>query len=96
MKVNRADLLKLFPDQDDMSVTRVIAKAEQKRGRTKGTGYQRADAPLIEKMHTAIEKDSSLNATSAAKLFAHEAKGASFDAKVDRLARAYRAGRNGV
>lgn len=64
-------------------------------GRTKGTGYQLADAPLIEEMRKAIGDDPSLNATSAAKLFADQAKGASFDAKVDRLARAYRAGKNG-
>jgi hypothetical protein len=66
-----------------------------RKGRTKGTGFQRADAPLLEKMAEAIAADSSLNATSAAKLVADEAKGASYEAKVDRLARAFRAGRNG-
>jgi hypothetical protein len=63
-------------------------------GRAKGTGYQAADAPLIEKMRNAIATDPALNATSAARQFASEAKGASFEAKVDRLSRAYRAGRN--
>lgn len=69
--------------------------APKRRGRTKGTGYQMADALLLEEMRKAIEADPSLNATSAAKLFADKAKGASFEAKADRLARAFRAGRKG-
>lgn len=71
------------------------SNAKPRRGRAKGTGFQKADAPLLAKMAKAIKADDSLNATSAAKLFADEAKGASFDAKVDRLSRAYRAGRKG-
>lgn len=66
-----------------------------RRGRTRGTGYQQADAPLLAKMKEAIVSNPALNATSAARLFANEAEGASFEAKVDRLARAFRAGRNG-
>lgn len=66
-----------------------------RKGRAKGTGYQRADAPLLEKMREAIASNPALNANSAAKLVADEAEGASFEAKVDRLARAFRAGRKG-
>ncbi len=68
---------------------------KSRKGRAKGTGYQRADALLLERMRKAIESNPALNATSAAKLVASEAEGASFEAKVDRLARAFRAGRNG-
>lgn len=71
------------------------SKRESRKGRAKGTGYQKADAPLLEKMREAIASNPALNATSAAKLFAEEAEGASLEAKVDRLARAFRAGRNG-
>jgi hypothetical protein len=63
-------------------------------GRTKGTGYQKADAPILEKMREAIDNDPSLNATSAARLFTDEAKGVSVEAKIDRLSRAYRTGNN--
>lgn len=66
-----------------------------RKGRTKGTGFQRADKPLLERMAKEIEVNPALNATSAAKLVADKAEGASFEAKVDRLARAFRAGRNG-
>jgi hypothetical protein len=66
-----------------------------RKGRTKGTGYLRAAAPLLEKMTRAIADNPALNATSAARLVADKAAGASFEAKVDRLARAYRAGKNG-
>lgn len=69
--------------------------ARARKGRAKGTGYQRADAPLLVKMREAIETNPALNPTSAAKMVADEAEGASFEAKVDRLSRAYRAGRNG-
>lgn len=70
------------------------SERKSRKGRAKGTGYQKADAPLLKKMKNAIAKDPALNATSAAKLVADKAKGASFEAKVDRLARAFRAGRN--
>ena len=68
---------------------------KSRKGRATGTGYQRADAPLLEKMREEMAKNPALNATSAAKLVANEAEGASFEAKVDRLSRAFRAGRNG-
>lgn len=68
---------------------------KSRKGRAKGTGYQRADGPLLEKMREAMATNPALNATSAAKLVANEAEGASFEAKVDRLSRAFRAGRNG-
>jgi hypothetical protein len=61
-----------------------------RRGRAKGTGFQKADAGILEKMKQAIDADPALNATSAARKFANEAPGASYDAKVDRLSRAYR------
>jgi hypothetical protein len=81
----------------DFSSSSTSKKSEPKsrKGRAKGTGYQRADAPLLEKMSEAIANNPALNATSAAKLVANEAEGASFEAKVDRLSRAFRAGRNG-
>ena len=74
-----------------------MAKTSERKSRTgrrSGTGYQRADAPILALMRNAIDADASLNATSAARKFADQAVGASFDAKVDRLARAYRAGGN--
>lgn len=71
------------------------SERKSRRGRANGTGYQRADAPLLKKMAEAIASNPALNATSAAKLFADEAPGASLEAKVDRLARRFRAGRNG-
>lgn len=72
-----------------------LTPTSSRKGRTKGTGYQQADAPLLKKMSEAIARDPALNATSAAKIFAKEAAGASYDAIVDRLSRAFRAGRNG-
>jgi hypothetical protein len=72
----------------------VAPTSPKRRGRTKGTGFQLADALLLDEMRKAIEADPSLNATSASKLFADKAKGASFEAKADRLARAFRAERN--
>ncbi|MEN7537199.1 hypothetical protein [Aurantiacibacter flavus] len=80
----------------ELSVSSKLNEAAPKlrKGRAKGTGYQQADAPLLEKMREAIAKNPALNATSAAKLVANEAVGASFEAKVDRLSRAFRAGRN--
>lgn len=78
-----------------LSSERIPPERKSGKGRAKGTGYQRADALLLDKMREAIANNPALNATSAAKLVASEAEGASFEAKVDRLARAFRAGRNG-
>jgi hypothetical protein len=75
-------------ESDVIQVEPIASKS--RRGRTKGTGYQRADAVILEKMRTAMDQNPALNATSAARLFADEAPGARFEAKVDRLARAYR------
>lgn len=80
---------------EGLSGTFTSGKTSSRRGRTKGTGFQYADALLLNEMQKSIEADPSLNATAAAKLVAQRAKGASFEAKVDRLARAFRAGRNG-
>lgn len=91
-----AEVIAAFQPNDGNSFSVSVASSSpQRRGRSKGTGFQQADAPLLDKMREAVEADPSLNATSAAKMFADQAKGASFEAKVDRLARAYRAGRNG-
>lgn len=102
--VSRADLMIEFPSIESALAAsnqtpagpkgEVECATPKARGRTKGTGYQRADAPILREMATAIASNSALNATSAARLFAPEAEGASIEAKVDRLARAYRAGRN--
>lgn len=92
--VNRADLWREFPAEGTAMESKP-AERKQSRGRAKGTGFQRADAPLLKRMAEAIADNPALNATSAAKLVAGEAEGASFEAKVDRLARAYRAGKNG-
>lgn len=97
MIVERAKVLALWPPSSPApkATPDAIAKGPPKRrGRTKGTGFQLADAPLLDEMEKAIEADPSLNPTSAAKRFADRAPGASFEAKVDRLARAYRAGKN--
>lgn len=92
--INRTDLWAAFPAAGAPAQPKP-AQPEVRKGRTKGTGFQRADAPLLAKMGEAIASNPALNATSAAKLFADEAEGASFEAKVDRLSRAYRTGRNG-
>lgn len=94
IEVDRSGLIGAFLAKEGAAAS-VPCQPKKKKGRTKGTGYQRADAPLLKKMREAISYNSALNATSAAKLFADEAEGASFDAKVDRLARAFRAGNNG-
>ncbi|WP_394270814.1 hypothetical protein [Qipengyuania sp.] len=96
-----AEVIAAFPSDGGAIEAAPEAKREvQKKspGRTKGTGYQRADEPLLAKMKEAIISDPSLNATSAAKLFADEAKGASWEAKWDRLAREFRrrAGKKGI
>ncbi|GLV24278.1 hypothetical protein [Sphingobium sp. Cam5-1] len=94
--IRRNDLVATFqPDDEESKAVSIAPVSPTRRGRTKGTGFQQADAPLLDEMRNAIEADPALNATSAAKLFADQAKGASFEAKVDRLSRAYRAGRNG-
>lgn len=94
--IRRKDLVAAYrPDADTTPASSATPASPVRRGRTKGTGFQRADAPLLQKMRDAIAADPSLNATTAAKIFADQAKGASFEAKVDRLARAYRTGRNG-
>jgi hypothetical protein len=96
--VERAKVVGLWSpasDAGESTLDAIAVAPPTRRGRTKGTGFQHADALLLVEMRKAIEGDPSLNATSAAKLLADQAKGASFEAKVDRLARAYRAGRNG-
>lgn len=97
MIVERAKVVGLWPRSSITSKSTpdaIVKGPPKRRGRTKGTGYQRADAQLLDEMSKAIEADPSLNATSAARLFADRAQGASVEAKVDRLARAYRAGKN--
>jgi hypothetical protein len=60
-------------------------------GRPPGTGYRAADAPLIEAMRCAIEADSSLTPTAAARAVADRAiGGGTFMSKVERLADRYR------
>ncbi len=93
MRFGRTDVEDNFPLA--VKASNAVSNSKGTRGRTKGTGYQKADAPLLEEMRLAIESDASLNATSAARLVATKAKGASYEANVDRLARAYRAGKNG-
>jgi hypothetical protein len=90
-----AQMMAAFPS-DSTPIVKAPEPLKRRKGRAPGTGFQRADAPLIEAMRAAIDGDPSLNPTSAARLFADQAKGASFEAKVDRLARSYRAGRNGA
>ena len=96
--VERAKVMAIWSpasDAGESTMDAITVAPPKRRGRTKGTGFQYADTSLLGEMRKAIAGDPSLNATSAAKLFADQAKGASFEAKVDRLARAYRAGRNG-
>lgn len=96
--VERAKVVGLWPQASyagELTLHAIAESPAKRRGRTKGSGFQRADALLLDKMQKAIETDPSLNATSAAKLFAHQANGASFEAKADRLARKYRAGKKG-
>lgn len=69
-----------------------ISKARIKpMGRPIGSGtFERSDQVLLEKMRQAIEADKDLSVNAAAKKFADEAKGASFDSKVRRLTRRYK------
>jgi hypothetical protein len=96
--VERAMVVRLWPadaNEGETTLDVVAVDRPKRRGRTKGTGFQHADALLLVEMQKRIDADPSLNSTSAAKLVADQAKGASFEAKVDRLARAHRAGING-
>lgn len=94
IQVNRGDLELYIASQRPISGAAGRAPSGDKKtagngsrkGRPKGSGYQRADAPLIEEMKQLIANNLALNPRSAAKLVAEKAPGASFDAKVDRLA----------
>jgi hypothetical protein len=73
----------------DRAETQTVGLAKR-RGRTIGTGYQKADLLILDQMKIAIDRKPALNATSAARLFTDQAEGTSVEAKVDRLARQYR------
>ena len=79
LEFRRADLLALYP------VFPVASK------RPKGTGYQKADAPILEEMHKLLSEGKVRSPSEAADHFLPEARGASQEAKKARLVKAYKA-----
>jgi hypothetical protein len=67
------------------------ARPQRRRGRTPGSGYQRVDEPLLAEMHCLLRECRAPTPEAAARAVAsHAYGGGTFEAKVDRLAKAYR------
>ena len=68
------------------------ARANSSRGRKPGDGsYDEVDQPLLDEMQELIKRGKAVSPEAAARLVAHKAFGkATFESKVDRLAKKYR------
>ncbi len=76
----------------DQAAGGVPKMGQKRRGRRPGTGFDVADRPLLQKMRDLITDNPALNAHSAALRVASEAAGdGTFDSKVMRLSKKYRA-----
>jgi hypothetical protein len=65
------------------------ASTKNKPGRTKGTGYRRADELLVAEMKQLVDSGQAPSATKAAEMIADRAQGLSKESKVRRLVKVY-------